>query len=132
MTEAVWAGDSMRSLVEQVRQAAGLSSFEESDALVRATLATLAESISAGQFDALARGLPKEVRTELSGRGGQARAIDERGFLDRVSGSIQATDLETTEQQVRAVLTTVRSWAPEGEVSDTVEQLPRSLRKLFK
>lgn len=131
MTEAVWTSSSMRSFVEQVRRASGLSSFEESDALVRAALAALAESVSGGQVDELTRGLPQELRHELSQRSGQARTIDEHGFLDRVSGSIQTVDLEAAEQQVRAVLSTLYEWAPEGEISDTIDQLPRSLRKLF-
>ena len=132
MTEAVWDDATMSSFVEQAQEAAGLSSFEEADALVRATLRTLAESISGGQVDDLTRGLPQEVRDELSKRSGQARSMDKNGFLDRVSGSIQTTDLETAEQQVRAVLKTVREWAPAGETEDTVDQLPKSLADLFR
>lgn len=53
-------------------------------------------------------------------------------FLDRVSGEIATTDLESTERQVRAVLTTLREWAPEGEIDDTVAQLPGSIASLFR
>lgn len=132
MTEAVWDSGTMRAFVEQAQKAAGLSSFEESDALVRATLSTLAESVSGGQIDELTAGLPQELRSELSRRSGQARSMDKNGFLDRVSGSIQTTDLEKAEQQVRAVLKTVREWAPEGETADTSAQLPPSLAELFR
>lgn len=132
MTEAVWDDATMSSFVEQAQEAAGLSSFEEADALVRATLRTLAESISGGQVDDLTQGLPQDVRNELSKRSGQARSMDMNGFLDRVSGSIQTTDLEVAEQQVRAVLKTVREWAPAGETEATVDQLPKSLAGLFR
>lgn len=132
MTEAVWDDATMSSFVEQAQEAAGLSSFEEADALVRATLRTLAESISGGQVDDLTQGLPQDVRNELSKRSGQARSMDKNGFLDRVSGSIQTTDLEAAEQQVRAVLKTVREWAPAGETEATVDQLPKSLADLFR
>lgn len=132
MTEAVWDDATMSSFVEQAQEAAGLSSFEEADALVRATLRTLAESISGGQVDDLTRGLPQDVRDELSKRSGQARSMDKNGFLDRVSGSIQTTDLEVAEQQVRAVLKTVREWAPAGETDATVDQLPKSIAGLFR
>lgn len=132
MTEAVWDDATMSSFVEQAQETAGLSSFEEADALVRATLRTLAESISGGQVDDLTRGLPQDVRDELSKRSGQARSMDKNGFLDRVSGSIQTTDLQAAEQQVRAVLKTVRDWAPAGETDATVDQLPTSLAELFR
>ncbi|QGK70707.1 DUF2267 domain-containing protein [Allosaccharopolyspora coralli] len=132
MTESLWPGATMRSFVEQAQEAAGVSSFEEADALVRATLTTLGESVSGGQIDELVQGLPPEVRDELSRRSGQARAMDKNGFLDRVSGAISTTDLERTEQQVRAVLATVRDWAPEGETADTIDQLPPSLAQLFR
>lgn len=131
MTEAVDDSSAMRSFVSQVQQSAGLSSFEESDALVRATLKTLAEAVTGGQIDDLAEGLPKELRDELTRRSGQARAMDKNGFLDRVSGALQTTDLEHVEEQVRAVLQTVRAWAPAGEISDTLKQLPSSLVALF-
>lgn len=131
MTEAVDDSSPMRSFVEQVQQSADLSSFEESDALVRATLKTLAEAVTGGQIDELTGGLPKELRDELTGRSGQARSMDKNGFLDRVSGAVQTTDRDRVENQVRAVLQTVRAWAPEGETSDTLKQLPSSLVALF-
>lgn len=131
MTEALGDSATMRSFVEQAQKAAGLASFEESDTLVRATLNTLAESVSGGQIDELAQGLPKELQDEMSRRSGQARSMDKNGFLDRVSGPIQTTDLERTEEQVRAVLRTVRQWAPRGETPDTMQQLPSSIAELF-
>lgn len=131
MTEAIWDSSTMREFVQQVQQSAGLSSFEETDTLVRTTLNTLAEAVTGGQIDELARGLPRELRDELAHRSGQARSMDKHGFLDRVSGALQTTDLDRTEQQVRAVLQTVRAWAPEGESSDTVRQLSSSIAALF-
>ncbi|WP_438387731.1 DUF2267 domain-containing protein [Actinopolyspora saharensis] len=122
----------MRTFAEQVQQTAGMTSTDEASRVVRATLTTLAEAISGGQVDELVEGLPPEVRRELSQRSGQARSLGETEFLDRVSGEIATTDLEATEQQVRAVLTTLRQWAPHGEIDDTAAQLPRSLAKLFR
>jgi len=131
MTGALGDSTTMRDFVEQVRQAAGMSSYEEASALSRVTLRTLAEAVTGGQIDELAPGLPDDLRTELAGRSGQARSMDKNGFLDRVSGSVQTTDLEQVEQQVRAVLRTVRAWAPQGEAPDTARQLPKSLAALF-
>ena len=131
MTEAVDDSSPMRSFVEQVQHSAGLSSFEEADALVRATLKTLAEAVTGGQIDDLTEGLPQELRNELTGRSGQARSMDKDGFLDRVSGAVETTDLDRTERYVRAVLQTVRAWVPEGETSNTMKQLPSSLVALF-
>lgn len=131
MTGALGDSTTMREFVEQARQAAGMSSYEEANALVRATLRTLAEAVTGGQIDELAPGLPDDLRAELSGRSGQARSMDENGFLDRVSGSVQTTDLDQVKQQVRAVLRTVRAWAPQGEARDTARQLPKSLAALF-
>lgn len=127
----IWQSTQMRNFAEQVRQGAELSSRDEASRVARATLTTLAEAVSAGQVDELAEGLPEELRNELSQRSGQARSLNRTEFLDRVSGEIATTDLETTEQQVRAVLTTLRQWAPSGETSDTVAQLPGSIAELF-
>lgn len=121
----------MRVFVEQVQSRAGLSSTDEASRVARATLTTLAESITGGQVDELMQGLPAELQYELSQRSGQARSMDKSDFLDRVSGQIAATDLETTEGQVRAVLSTLREWAPEGETDDTVAQLSRPIAALF-
>lgn len=132
MVEEIWEGTTMRAFAEQVRSGTNLSSTDEASRVARATLTTLAESISGGQTDELMQGLPPELQRELSQRSGQARSLDKTEFLDRVSGEIATTDPETTEQQVRAVLTTLRNWAPAGESSDTVAQLPRSIAALFR
>jgi uncharacterized protein (DUF2267 family) len=126
-----WNGTTMRSFVEDVQGATNLDSADEAERLTRATLGTLAEGISGGQVDDLMPELPEELRRELSGRSGQARSLDKTGFLDRVSGEITTTDMETTEDLVRGVLRTLRSWAPEGQIDDTVDQLPRSISEMF-
>jgi uncharacterized protein (DUF2267 family) len=129
--EAIWESPTMRAFAEQVQSKADLSA-DEASRVARATLTTLAEGVSGGQVDDLTQGLPPELQHELSQRSGQARSLEKTEFLDRVSGEIATTDLETTERQVRAVLTTLRDWAPEGETSDTEAQLPRSLTELFR
>jgi uncharacterized protein (DUF2267 family) len=132
VTESVSGGQALRSFVEQVREKAGVDSPQEAEVLVRATLRTVAESITGGQVDDLTSGLPTELRQELRQHRGQARRIDKRGFLDRISGELVTTDEDTTEKQVRAVLSTLRSWAPAKEIDDTVDQLPSSLAELFR
>ncbi|SFT62556.1 Uncharacterized conserved protein, DUF2267 family [Actinopolyspora lacussalsi subsp. righensis] len=127
----IWQSEPMRDFAEQVRQRAEISSLDEASRVARATLTTLAEAVSAGQVDELAEGLPEELRNELSQRSGQARSLNKFEFLDRVSGEIATIDLETTEDQVRAVLTTLREWAPSGETTDAVEQLPGPIAALF-
>ncbi len=131
MTTSLWQSATMRSFVEQVQQTAHLQSAEEAEALARATLTVLAESITGGQVDELMQGLPAELQHDLSARSDQARALDKIAFLDRISGQIRATDFETTEAQTRAVLVTLKRWAPEGEIDDTIAQLPQSIAAMF-
>ncbi|MBK0866584.1 MAG: DUF2267 domain-containing protein [Saccharopolyspora sp.] len=132
MTESVQSSPQWQSFVGEVRRASGVESTAEAETLVRATLRTLGESITAGELDELVEPLPKEARDAVHDRSGQARQVDKNGFLDRVSADIYTTDLDTTEQQVRAVLSTVRSWTEPGEVDDTVAQLPSSIAALFR
>lgn len=132
MTTPVWQGEVLRAFVEQVRLAAGLESSAEAEAVARATLSTLAERVSSGQVDDLLQGLPAELRAELSGRSGQARAFDRAGFVDRVSGEITTADADAADHQARAVLRVLQDWSPTGEIDRTVDQLPPALADMFR
>lgn len=133
MTESLWPGAMMQTFVEQVRDAAGMSSSEEAEHLARGTLRALAEAVSWGELEELTQGLPPELRQDLSHHHhGQARPMGKEEFLDRVSADITTTDMDTAERQTRAALSVLRRWAPEGEVDDTVDQLPRDLGALFR
>ncbi|MFP5068458.1 DUF2267 domain-containing protein [Pseudonocardia nantongensis] len=127
--------DSTRSLhdfVVRVRQDARLDTDSEAEALSRATFRQLGEQVSRGQAEKLASGLPRELSAELlTPTAAQARSFDRRTFVDAVSGSTGATDLDEADGQVRAVLATLGSWAPDSELSDTVGQLPDDLAAML-
>lgn len=120
------------SFVDEVRRASGVESQAEAEAVSRATLRTLGQSVTGGEIDELTAPLPREARDAVQDRSGQARRLNKTEFLDRVSAGITTTDMDTTEQQVRAVLSTLRSWADPTEVDDTVAQLPSDVAGLFR
>lgn len=122
----------MEEFLRRVREYAGTSSSIEADRVARATVSTLADRITAGQIKELAAGLPHELRDETGQRTGQAESFDKREFLDRISGEIDTVDLDEAESQVQAVLRVVREWAPEGQIDDTIAQLPHDLKDMFR
>ncbi|MBE9376618.1 DUF2267 domain-containing protein [Saccharopolyspora sp. HNM0983] len=131
MSESLNEDQALRTFVQQVQTRAGLASPQEADVATRVTLRTLAEAVSGGQVDDLRASLPPELQDELGQRSGQARQLDRAGFLDRASGEMLTTDQDAVQQQVRAVLATLREWAPDREIEDTVRQLPTSIAELF-
>ena len=62
---------------------------------------------------------------------GRAVAFDKDTFVDAVSGHIHAADADEAERPVHAVLSTVRSWAPDGQVESAMAPLPPPLAALF-
>lgn len=124
-------GEAMESFLARVQQRSGLSSHDEAARLARGTLSALAESISGGQMGDLAPVLPTELRPQIEQARGQARAFDKSAFLDRLSGDIGTVDMDEAEKQARAVLHTLYEQAPEGEIDDTVAQLPAELSRMF-
>ncbi|MBA8824560.1 uncharacterized protein (DUF2267 family) [Saccharopolyspora lacisalsi] len=132
MTHPGPQGLTMETLLEQVQQQAGLSSHEQADRLVRATMSSLAERITNGQINDLSPALPPELRSELDRHDSQAHAFDKDTFLDRLSGEIDSVDLDEVEQQVRVVFGTLQKWLPANEVEDTLAQLPEELSALFR
>lgn len=131
LSESLSDDQALRTFVQQVQTRADLASPDEADVATRVTLRTLAEAISGGQVDNVRASLPPQLQDELSQRSGQARQMDRGGFLDRASGEMLTTDLDAVHNRVRAVLVTLRDWAPAGEIDDAVRQLPPSIAELF-
>ena len=124
--------DSMQNFITRVQQLGNLSDRDETERAIHATLGSLAETITGGQMGDLAPALPVELRPEIDEGRGQARPFDKGTFLDRISGQIDTVDIDKTERQARAVLRTLYEWAPEGEVDDTLAQLPEGLSAMFR
>jgi uncharacterized protein (DUF2267 family) len=123
------ARPSAQEFVDRVRNAGGPESKGEAAKAVRATLGTLADRITAGQAQDIARYLPAEFRTDLAGSPEQAAAFDRTTFLDRVAAAEQ-TDRSTAERHARAVLAAVRETVPQRELADTLGQLPSDIGRL--
>jgi uncharacterized protein (DUF2267 family) len=110
--------------VEQQAQA----SREEAERAVRATLQTLAERISAGQAEDLARQLPPEVRPLLEGDGeGEPFTLAE--FLRRVAER-EGADLATAEQHAAAVFAALGLAVTREELEDMSSELPKDFAPL--
>lgn len=124
--------EDMQRFLQQVREEAGLSSAQEAERLARATFSALSEAVTSGQANELGAGLPEELHFELGASTGQAERFDLTGFLDRISGEIDTVDGDEVQREVRSALQVVRGWAPEGEIDDTIAQLPKSLAELFR
>lgn len=126
------AGRTMRAVVDQVRRRAGLERDEEAERVVRATMHKLGARISSGQARDLAAVLPPELGEELTNHGTrQATSVDKHELIDQISAEIHSVDAETVEEHVAVVLHTVRQWAPDTELDDTLAQLPPQLAALF-
>lgn len=121
----------MEDFLARVQQLGELGDRTEAERATRATLRALAESITGGQMDDLAPGLPMGLRPEIEQARGQARSFDKGAFLDRVTGGLGTVDIDKAETQVRAVLRTLYERAPEGEIGDTIGQLPPDLARMF-
>lgn len=122
----------MENFLARVQQHGELTTREAAERATRGTLSALAESITGGQMADLAAGLPAPLRPQIEQASGHARPFDKSAFLDRVTGDVDTVDIDKAETQARAVLRTVSEWAPEGEIEDTLEQLPPELSQLFR
>lgn len=121
----------MEAFLTRVQELGEITSHEEAARVTRGTLGTLAESISGGQMDGLAPGLPFDLRGEIDEARGHARRFDKGEFLDRLTGMIATVDTDRAERQARAVLHTLYERAPEGAIDDTLAQLPPELSRMF-
>ena len=126
------ASDEMQAFVHEVQNGTGLRTASEADVLARGTMRTLGELIGDGQAGALSASLPQELAAEITDAAhGQATGADKDTFVDQVSGHVHNVDAEDVERQVRVVLSTVRAWAPDGQIEATLAQLPRPLAAMF-
>ncbi|MFL5839263.1 MAG: DUF2267 domain-containing protein [Thermoleophilaceae bacterium] len=100
---------------------------EEAEAVVDATLETLAERISGGEVEDLMSELPEELRPPLE-RGneeshGAARKMSLEEFVHEVAEREGATP-DDAQKHARAVFKALRQAVDEDEFEDVVAQLP--------
>lgn len=103
----------------------------QAERVARATLATLGDSISGAEAARLATWLPPELQPELAARIERAQPFDRSQFLHAIELHISAAGEAEVQKQVKATLVTLRAAAPDGELDDTIAQLPRALTDLF-
>jgi uncharacterized protein (DUF2267 family) len=116
------------TFIKTEAQKAGISK-EQAEALARATLQTLADRITGGEFDDLTAQLPQPLKDELQPMREEAERFDVDEFIRRVSERAHV-DRETARKGAQAVLTTVREAVTPGEFDDVTSQLPRDYREL--
>ena len=114
------------SLTKTVAEQAGLDPGDAERA-IEATLVTLAERISAGEAEDLARRLPDDKARLLRG-GGDAQAFGADEFVRRVAEREDA-DPATAERHARTVVAAMAPHERRKEMHDMASQLPRDLRE---
>lgn len=124
--------DAAGEFLARVRRRGGFRTQEAAVTSTHAVLAALAERLSEGQANDLGRTLPAELRPYLTSSKGDAQPFDKPGFLGRVGAEAGVGDSDTAATHARAVLATVHETAPEGEIRDTLAQLPSELYELFR
>jgi uncharacterized protein (DUF2267 family) len=112
--------------IEAVQDQLGLST-DEAEAVVDATLETLAERISGGEVEELMSELPEELRPALE-RGneeshGAARKMSLQEFVHEIAEREGATP-DDAQKHARAVFRALRRAVDEDEFEDVVAQLP--------
>ena len=102
----------------------------EAQALVRATLRTLAERISGGEAEDLRAQLPRELKGDLASPEENAQGFDVDEFVRRVA---ERTGLDETDARPRvaAVLSVLRDAVSPGEFDDVLSQLGREFAELI-
>jgi len=102
----------------------------EAQALVRATLRTLAERISGGEAEDLRAQLPRELKGDLASPEENAQGFDVDEFVRRVA---ERTGLDETAARARvaAVLSALRDAVSPGEFDDVLSQLGREFAELI-
>ncbi|GAA1619215.1 hypothetical protein GCM10009744_02330 [Kribbella alba] len=115
-------------MVAAVKRAADLSSTEEAERALRATLRTLGERLAGGEPFDLASQLPGELQDELPPLGpGEPFGLDE--FYRRVAER-EGTDAEQARRHARAVMAVLRDAVSSGEFDDVLAQLPKEYADL--
>jgi uncharacterized protein (DUF2267 family) len=102
---------------------------EQAENIARATLQTLADRITGGEFDDLTAQLPKPLKEEVTAPREKAEAFGVDEFVRRVSERAHV-DENTARTGAMATLTTVREAVTPGEFDDVTAQLPQDYREL--
>lgn len=123
----VGAGVGYEEFMGRVRTLGNLGQ-EEAQLLVEATLATLAERITAGEAQQLAAFLPSRLQLSVEATSRPAEPFDMQELLRRIQ---QRSGLSLPQADPRPVLRTVRETVPDEEVHDVFSQVPDDIRQLF-
>lgn len=103
---------------------------ERAEALIQATLRTLAERISGGEARDLADQLPEELRAPLTGAEEAPETFGVEEFVGRVADTA-GEDLGTAAAGARAVMITLREAVPRSDFDDITAQLPNNFIDLL-
>lgn len=117
--------------VTHVQTMAQLSSDDEAQRAIRATLETLAERIQGNEASQLAAQLPEEISTYLQGREGQSgEPFSLQEFYQRVAQKEEG-DPAAAVMHVRAVFSVLNLAVSPGEFSDVQANLSHDYEELF-
>lgn len=120
----------VHNCLDDVRRIGDLESTAEAQEAATAVLAVLAERITDGEADDLARALPADLADVLEERdSAEAQSFGPEAFISRV-GERTDVDEETARLYARAVFSAVNEVAPEG-LTRAREQLPADYDRLF-
>jgi uncharacterized protein (DUF2267 family) len=103
---------------------------ERAEALIQATLRTLAERISGGEARDLADQLPEELQAPLKEAGEAADTFGVDEFVRRVADRA-GEDIATAAAGARAVMITIREAVPRSDFDDITAQLPNNFIDLL-
>lgn len=117
--------------LKQVQSAAQLSSREEAERAISATLETLAERIVGDEAKDLASQLPQEIGQYLRGREGQnGDHFSVKEFYQRVSEK-EGVEPTVAAMHARAVFTVLNAAVSPGEFADVRVNLSEDYADLF-
>lgn len=102
---------------------------QEAEHAVQATLQTLAERLSGGEAEHIARQLSPELRPLLQD-GGNAQPFDLQEFVRRIAQR-EGVDRETAERHARAVFATLGRAVSHDEITDMASELPKDFGPLI-
>lgn len=112
-------------------RAAGGLDHEEAERAIRATLATLAEYVSAKETSDLAAQLPRELKAMLAKRTSAGESFPPKEFLRRVAAREELSASEAFDR-TRAVFDVLADAVTAGELDDVLADLPNECKELFK
>ena len=115
--------------VANVRDLAEVSSNEEAEKAVRATLETLRERLAGQEPQNLASQLPGDLGEPLNGTGGQDN-FDVGEFYERVSQK-EGVSADEAVRHARAVTAVLQTAVTTGELEDVRDQLTDDYNELF-